>query len=76
MDEVGAALDTSAWVIGIRTSGDGTGRIRQVLTLRATTSSGPPTDTVCSPTRPSTPPRAMSLPAKASAFPDRHALTL
>ncbi|MFE9747550.1 hypothetical protein ACFYOT_21825 [Saccharothrix saharensis] len=43
-DTVGAALTTPAWVVGIRTSGDDTGRIRQVLTLRATLSPGPPTD--------------------------------
>ncbi|GGU46853.1 hypothetical protein [Lentzea flava] len=49
VDEVGAALDTSAWVIGIRTSGDGTGRIRQFLTLRATTSPGVPADTGLNP---------------------------
>ncbi|PWK83182.1 hypothetical protein C8D88_11167 [Lentzea atacamensis] len=49
VDDVGAALNTDAWVIGIRTSGDHTGRIRQFLTLRATTSPGTPTDTGLSP---------------------------
>jgi hypothetical protein len=43
-DTVGANLTTPAWVVGIRTSGDDTGRVRQVLTLRATLSPGPPTD--------------------------------
>jgi hypothetical protein len=38
IDTVGAALDTPAWVIGIRTSGDRGGIVRQVLTLRAATS--------------------------------------
>ncbi|GHH59686.1 hypothetical protein [Lentzea cavernae] len=45
VDDVGATLDTTAWVVGIRTSGDNTGRVRQILTLRATTSPGAPTDT-------------------------------
>jgi hypothetical protein len=48
-DEVGAALSTTAWVVGIRTSGDNAGRVRQVLTLRATTSPGAPTDTGLTP---------------------------
>ncbi|MER5262244.1 hypothetical protein ABTZ99_09215 [Actinosynnema sp. NPDC002837] len=43
-DTVGAALTTPAWVVGIRTSGDDQGRVRQVLVLRATLSPGPPTD--------------------------------
>ncbi|WNV86563.1 hypothetical protein [Umezawaea sp. Da 62-37] len=45
IDTVGATLSTPAWVIGIRTHGDDTGRIRQILTLRATTSPGPPVPT-------------------------------
>ncbi|MEU7525449.1 hypothetical protein AB0A74_06935 [Saccharothrix sp. NPDC042600] len=44
IDNVGATLSTPAWVVGIRTSGDNTGRVRQVLTLRATLSTGPPAD--------------------------------
>ncbi|NKE55443.1 hypothetical protein FXN61_00815 [Lentzea sp. PSKA42] len=44
VDDVGAALSTPAWIVGNKMSGDGTGRIRQVLTLRATTSPGPPVD--------------------------------
>jgi hypothetical protein len=51
-DTVGASLSTPAWVVGIRTSGDDTGRVRQVLTLRATLSPGPPTDAGLSPDPP------------------------
>ncbi|MCS7484648.1 hypothetical protein ACFFQW_45215 [Umezawaea endophytica] len=48
-DTVGAALTTPAWVVGIRTNGDDQGRVRQVLTLRATLSPGPPFDAGLSP---------------------------
>lgn len=49
VDNVGARLDTPAWVVGIRTSGDNTGSVKQVLSLRAVNSPGPPTDTGLSP---------------------------
>lgn len=52
VDDVGAALSTPAWIVGNKTSGDGTGRIRQVLTLRATTSPGPPVDAGLTPDPP------------------------
>ncbi|TWP47438.1 hypothetical protein FKR81_32525 [Lentzea tibetensis] len=52
VDTVGAALSTPAWIVGNKTSGDDTGRIRQVLTLRATTSPGPPVDAGLSPDPP------------------------
>jgi hypothetical protein len=45
IDQVGATLSTPAWVVGIRTTGDDTGQVRQILTLRATTTAGTPTDT-------------------------------
>ncbi|MFT7836914.1 hypothetical protein Q5530_12260 [Saccharothrix sp. BKS2] len=45
VDHIGATLSTPAWVVGIRTNGDDTGRVRQILTLRATTTAGAPTDT-------------------------------
>ncbi|MGW2425067.1 hypothetical protein ACWC0C_38495 [Streptomyces sp. NPDC001709] len=51
-DATGAALDTLAWVVGIRTSGDNGGVVRQVLTLRGTTYNGVPTDTGLTPDPP------------------------
>ncbi|WP_433268148.1 hypothetical protein ACQPZF_03490 [Actinosynnema sp. CS-041913] len=52
VDTVGADLSTPAWVVGIRTNGDHDGRVRQILTLRATTSPTPPTDTGLTPDPP------------------------
>ncbi|MFB6535105.1 hypothetical protein ACFCY8_26480 [Streptomyces noursei] len=43
-DSTGAQLDTLAWVVGIRTSGDSGGAIKQILTLRGTTYNGVPVD--------------------------------
>ncbi|GLY51292.1 hypothetical protein [Lentzea sp. NBRC 102530] len=51
-DTVGASLSTPAWIVGIRTSGDDSGNVRQVLSLRATNSPGPPTDVGLSPDPP------------------------
>ncbi|KJK48924.1 hypothetical protein UK23_15500 [Lentzea aerocolonigenes] len=49
IDNVGARLSLLAWVVGIRLSGDNTGSIKQILSLRAIDSPGPPTDTGLSP---------------------------
>ncbi len=43
VDSTGAALNTLAWVVGIKTNGED-GRITQVLTLRGTKSNGAPVD--------------------------------
>ncbi|MBH1936495.1 hypothetical protein I5Q34_19810 [Streptomyces sp. AV19] len=43
-DSTGAALDTLAWVIGIRTSADSSGAVKQILTLRGTSYNGAPRD--------------------------------
>ncbi|MEU8619944.1 hypothetical protein [Streptomyces sp. NPDC048623] len=60
VDTTGAALDTLAWVVGIRTEGSGTS-VRQTLTLRGAKNNGMPTDTGLTPdppTRPGAPPPA------------------
>lgn len=43
VDRTGAALDTLAWVVGIKTSG-GADAVTQTLTLRGAAYPGPPTD--------------------------------
>ncbi|GAA2658122.1 MULTISPECIES: hypothetical protein [Actinosynnema] len=55
VDQTGAALDTPAWVVGISTSGDNTGQVRQTLTLRATSSPTPPEDVGLFPDPPTDP---------------------
>lgn len=58
VDKTGAALDTLAWVVGIKTNGDD-GRITQTLTLRGTKANGVPADTGLTPdppVNPNTPP--------------------
>ncbi|MBZ4319540.1 hypothetical protein [Streptomyces huiliensis] len=51
-DATGAALDTLAWVIGIKTSADGGGAVKQTLTLRGTTVNGRPADAGLTPDPP------------------------
>lgn len=51
VDTTGAALNTLAWVIGIRTAGEGT-TVRQTLTLRATAYNGVPVDAGLTPDPP------------------------
>ncbi|MGW8975130.1 hypothetical protein [Streptomyces platensis] len=51
-DSTGASLDTLAWVIGIRVTGDNGGTIRQVLTLRGTAYNGLPKDAGLTPDPP------------------------
>ncbi|MEW2635760.1 hypothetical protein AB0903_30005 [Streptomyces sp. NPDC048389] len=50
-DTTGAVLSTLAWVIGIRTAGEG-GLVRQTLTLRATAYNGVPVDSGLTPDPP------------------------
>ncbi len=50
-DSTGAALDTLAWVVGIRTAAEG-GAIRQTLTLRGTQYNGVPKDAGLTPDPP------------------------
>ncbi|MFE4610003.1 hypothetical protein ACFRK5_16890 [Streptomyces niveus] len=54
VDTTGASLNTLAWVIGNRVSGDG-GVIKQSLTLRGTTSNGLPADAGLTPDPPTAP---------------------
>ncbi|MGV9659142.1 hypothetical protein ACWDR5_19520 [Streptomyces koyangensis] len=54
VDSTGAALDTLAWVVGIRLSAEGPA-VRQVLTLRGAKSPGFPTDTGLTPDPPMAP---------------------
>ncbi|MFF3552929.1 hypothetical protein ACFYXL_05875 [Streptomyces tsukubensis] len=54
IDHTGTRLDTLAWVIGIRTSGDAS-TVRQVLTLRAVASTGAPVDSGLTPDPPVNP---------------------
>ncbi|MEU5160455.1 hypothetical protein AB0G74_12700 [Streptomyces sp. NPDC020875] len=51
IDSFGAELDTLAWVVGIKTSGDSDG-VRQILTLRGTASNGLPVDAGLTPDPP------------------------
>ncbi|MFD4141570.1 hypothetical protein [Streptomyces sp. NPDC058572] len=51
IDSTGAVLNTLAWVIGIRTAGEG-GTVRQTLTLRATAYNGIPVDAGLTPDPP------------------------
>ncbi|MFI1099801.1 hypothetical protein [Streptomyces melanogenes] len=53
-DSTGAQLNTLAWVIGIKTSGD-TGRVTQTLTLRGTAPNGVPQDAGLTPDPPTDP---------------------
>lgn len=58
VDSMGAALDTLAWVVGIKTNGE-SGRITQTLTLRGTKANGVPSDMGLAPdppVNPNTPP--------------------
>ncbi|MEV7582227.1 hypothetical protein [Streptomyces erythrochromogenes] len=54
VDTTGAALDTLAWVVGIKASGEG-GRIVQSLALRGTRANGVPADTGLTPDPPVNP---------------------
>ncbi|MFF8830648.1 hypothetical protein [Streptomyces sp. NPDC015131] len=53
VDTGGAALDTLAWVVGIKTSAAAGGTVQQTLTLRGTRTNGVPTDTGLTPDTPS-----------------------
>jgi hypothetical protein len=61
VDQAGAALDTTAFVVGIKTTGDASGQVRQVLTLRATTYVRKPSDTGLTPDPPLDPGSAVLL---------------
>lgn len=64
VDGYGAPLDTLAFVVGIRTSGDSAGQVRQTLTLRATNYAAIPTDTGLTPDPPLDPAAAAILAAQ------------
>ncbi|WP_336319450.1 hypothetical protein [Streptomyces lavendofoliae] len=53
VDTSGAALDTLAWVVGIRTAATAAGTVQQTLTLRGTRTNGVPADTGLTPDTPS-----------------------
>lgn len=53
-DSTGAELDTLAWVIGIKTGGEG-GKVTQTLTLRGTATNGAPQDAGLTPDPPTDP---------------------
>ncbi|MFF3210555.1 hypothetical protein ACFYYB_07815 [Streptomyces sp. NPDC002886] len=55
VDRTGAALDTLAWVVGIKTNGGDDGRVTQILTLRGTKANGIPADTGLVPDPPTNP---------------------
>lgn len=55
VDSSGAALDTLAWVVGIRTGATADGGVQQTLTLRAITSVPDPADSGLTPDAPSDP---------------------
>ncbi|WP_432068236.1 hypothetical protein [Streptomyces sp. C10-9-1] len=65
-DSTGAALNTLAWVVGIRTSGEAGGTIRQTLTLRGTTYNGVPADSGLTPDPPVNPEMPTTLQATKS----------
>ncbi|MET8706521.1 hypothetical protein [Streptomyces californicus] len=54
IDTTGAQLDTLAWVIGSKVSGN-SGRITQTLTLRGTATNGAPADAGLTPEPPTRP---------------------
>ncbi|MEU2184069.1 hypothetical protein [Streptomyces thermolilacinus] len=53
VDSSGAALDTYAWVVGIKTQSSGPGTVQQTLTLRGTRTNGVPADSGLTPDTPS-----------------------
>ncbi|MEU7280436.1 hypothetical protein AB0A69_16855 [Streptomyces sp. NPDC045431] len=53
VDSTGAALDTFAWVVGIKTGSTAPGTVQQTLTLRGTRTNGIPADAGLTPDTPS-----------------------
>lgn len=52
IDRVGAELDTKAWIVGINTSGNSGGELKQRLTLRGVSYPGTPVDSGLTPDPP------------------------